>query len=58
MPLEWVHIFIYDWIVNFPPQYINGLGLISNDILVSKGHVFTNPCSFFIDKRNSSIIML
>jgi hypothetical protein len=29
--------FRYDWVINFPPQYINGWGFSSYDILM--GHI-------------------
>ena len=56
----WVDLFsfqVYDWVINFPLQYIDGWGFLRYDISIA-AHISTSPCSFFIAKRNSSITML
>jgi hypothetical protein len=54
--LEWVDIFqIYGWDRDFPFQYNNRWGFLNYGISI--GHTSANPCTFFITKTNSSIIM-
>jgi hypothetical protein len=57
--LEWADFYsfqIYEWIISFPLQYINGWWFIS--YVISVGHISKRPYSFFIIKTNYSIIML
>jgi hypothetical protein len=48
---------IYDWVINFPSQYISMWGFLSYMYDISMGHIVsTSPCSFFIAYANPFII--
>ena len=56
--LEWADFYsfqIYEWIISFPLQYINGWWFIS--YVISVGHISKRPYRFFIIKTNSSIML-